>query len=346
MFWFWLLFLIPALIALLSIEKTRRVGLVPWVFIGGLFSFAIGFRFQVGGDWGTYLRHYDRYAFYDLMEILVESDPGYAFTNWFSAQWGWGIYGVNLICGTIFMVGLLILCRQQQRPWLGFAVAVPYVLVVVAMGYTRQAVALGFLMWAIASLERGAFTRYLVLIVCAAFFHKTALVMIPLGIFLNKKGRLIRGISVLLVGYVLWDLLLASQQAHLWHNYVEAQMESSGARIRVVMNLVPALLFLLYRKRWKETYTNYGFWMAFSMCAIASIFLVSFASTAVDRVALYFTPLQIVVLARLPDLARKQFSPQFMTTGILLVYGLVLFVWLNYATHARYWLPYQNGLFL
>ena len=31
---------------------------------------------------------------------------------------------------------------------------------------------------------------------------------------------------------------------------------------------------------------------------------------------------------------------------LLLYLAAVLFVWLNYATHAKYWLPYQNWLFL
>jgi hypothetical protein len=35
-----------------------------------------------------------------------------------------------------------------------------------------------------------------------------------------------------------------------------------------------------------------------------------------------------------------------MSLGIVLGYGLVLFVWLNYAIHAGSWLPYRNILFI
>jgi hypothetical protein len=31
--------------------------------------------------------------------------------------------------------------------------------------------------------------------------------------------------------------------------------------------------------------------------------------------------------------------------GIVAGYALVLYVWLNYAAHARYWVPYGNVLF-
>jgi hypothetical protein len=281
-----------------------------------------------------------------LLEAVTTSDPGYAVLNWLMYRWDWQIYGVNTICGIIFLSGLIVCCRQQTRPWLGFAVAFPYLVVVMAMGYTRQGVALGLFFLAIASMERGYFKRYLLFITCAAFFHKTALLMIALGVFLHYKNWKLRAIAVLIAGYGLWDLLLAESQNTLWHVYVESQMISHGARIRVLMNLVPSLLLLYYHKRWKALYTNYYFWMILALSSVVSVGLVEFASTAVDRVALYFTPLQVVVFCRLPTLVQGQISRKVLTVGILLGYGLVLFVWLNYAVHARYWLPYQNWLFL
>jgi hypothetical protein len=34
-----------------------------------------------------------------------------------------------------------------------------------------------------------------------------------------------------------------------------------------------------------------------------------------------------------------------MTLWIVFGYGVVLFVWLHFAAHAKYWLPYRNILF-
>jgi hypothetical protein len=79
--------------------------------------------------------------------------------------------------------------------------------------------------------------------------------------------------------------------------------------------------------------------------AVASVFLVGLAPTAVDRLGLYLTPLQVAVFSRLPYLARRHQPPAATARWILLGYGTALFVWLNYAVHARYWLPYRNMLF-
>ncbi|PLX78006.1 MAG: EpsG family protein [Desulfuromonas sp.] len=335
-----------AALAAIGERERRRHGLFTFLMVGALFVVFIGLRYRVGGDWYSYLNYFKYSGKFVFPDVIASSDPGYALLNWLMYRWQWDIYGVNLICGIIFLVGLLVCCRQQTRPWLGFAVAFPYLVVVMAMGYTRQGVALGLFFLAIASMERGQFNRYLLFIAVAAFFHKTALVMIALGVFLHYKNWKLRAVAVLIAGYVLWDLLLAESQTDLWKNYVEAQMVSQGAKVRVAMNLVPGMLLLCFHKRWKELYPNYQFWMVLAVGSVASMVVVNFASTAVDRMALYLTPLQVVVFARLPSLLRGQLSPNVVTVGIIVGYALVLFVWLNYAIHAKYWLPYQNWLFL
>ena len=316
-----------------------------WVVIGIIFTLFIGYRHEVGGDWGAYLRHFNAMSYFTIEEIAKRSDPGYYLINWFMQDWGYDIYSVNLICGAIFMTGLIIFARRQPNPWLAIAVATPYLIVVVAMGYTRQAVALGLMFWGLVALEKRQFKQFLILMVLAATFHKSAVLMIGLGIFLQGNGRLIRTLAVVIVASGIYNAFLADYQDDLWKNYVEEQMQSQGAIIRVAMNFLPSVIFLLFRKRWKQEFNDYSFWVMIALGSLASVFLVTLASTAIDRVALYFTPIQVVVYSRLPYLLRDRFNPQMVTFGILIYYLLVLYVWLNYATHARFWVPYQNAMF-
>jgi hypothetical protein len=139
--------------------------------------------------------------------------------------------------------------------------------------------------------------------------------------------------------------LLVDHQEDLWKNYVEAQMQSQGAKIRVFMSMVPSLIVLFYWRKWRASFPNFWFWFWIAIGSIIGVMLVGVASTAVDRVALYFIPLQIVVLSRLPYLMSKNVSAGTVEIGILAGYSAVLFVWLNYAANARYWVPYQNVIF-
>jgi len=342
---YYIMYLIPSLMALISIREKTKNNKTIWLLIGILFTFLIGYRFEVGGDWVVYLGRLDDNQYSTLREILEGKDPGYYLINYFMHLMDWGIYGVNLICGAIFMMGLIIFARKQYSPWLAFSVAIPYLIVVVGMGYTRQAVAIGLVFWAIVALNDKKFFWFLILVTLAATFHKSAVLMIGIGMFGQGTGKLLRVLAIGFVGFGIYDAFLSEHQEALWKNYVEAQMESQGAKVRVLMNLVPALLFFVFRKEWKALYDDYGFWRIIAVGSIASIFIVDYASTAVDRVALYMIPIQLVVFGRLPLLAKKYLVPKNTTLLVVLYYAFVLFVWLNFATHAEYWLPYQNYLF-
>jgi len=326
-------------------SRKQQYSLMPWILVGFLFIILIGFRFDVGGDWGNYLRNYNNIIGLSFADSMRGGDPGHKFLGWLSARWDLGIYGTNMVYGIVFVWGLIRFSRQQPYPWLAIAVATPYLIIVVAMGYSRQGMAIGIFLLAVSYLDKGKFKTYVGLIFIAALFHKTALLLLPLGVFLYGKGFLLRVLMLLPIAYGSWDLLLADRQEHLWRNYVEEQMKSDGAKIRVIMNLLPSLLLLKYRKVWKRDFDDYRFWFWIAIGSIVSVFLVDFASTAVDRVALYFIPIQLVVFSRLPYLAKKQIKPSVTKVLIVLGYAAVLFVWLNYATHSVYWLPYQNLLF-
>jgi hypothetical protein len=344
---YWLMYLLPAIPALILARRFDRMDLVFAFSLWLLFTLLIGFRYQVGGDWFNYLGHYERDIGKTFQEAVFGGwDPGYALLNWISARLGWGIEFVNLVSGAIFTAGLLAFCRQQPSPWLAFAIAVPYIVIVIGMGYTRQGVALGLIFGALTYLEREKLWQFLLLVGIAALFHKSAVLVVPLGLVIAGQNRYFQAIVVIAVGLGLWDLLLESHQERLWDSYVEAQMQSHGALIRVVMNLVPALLLLFYWRRWEPRFPGGGFWLWLALASILSVFLVNFASTAVDRVAFYLMPLQLAVFSRLPFMLKREVSPELITLLILLGYAAVLFVWFNYAIHARYWIPYQNSLFL
>ncbi len=338
------MYFIPASIALFVPRKQQK-NLLLWMVMGLLFVVLIGFRFEVGGDWFNYLRHYDRIVGLSLKDAMHGGDPGHKFLNWLSVKWAFGVYGTNVFYGVVLMYGLIKFSRQQTYPWLAIVAAVPYLITVVAMGYSRQGVAIGLFLLAVTYLDKGKFIMYVVIILIAALFHKTALLLLPLGVFLYGKGFVLRILMIIPIAYGAWDLLLSEQQDKLWTNYVEAQMQSDGAKIRVAMNLLPSLLLLMYRKEWKRTYNDYRFWLWIAIGSIISVFLVNAASTAVDRVALYFIPIQLVLFSRLPYLARKQIKPSVTKVLIVLGYALVLFVWLTFATHSKYWVPYQNIFF-
>ena len=114
--------------------------------------------------------------------------------------------------------------------------------------------------------------------------------------------------------------------------------------IRLLMNAVPAAILLLWRRRFEFTKAEAVLWRWFAIISLAllGLFLVSPSSTAVDRVALYMLPLQLVVFAHLPDVfGNRGRLNEVLVAAVLFYYAAVQFVWLNYASHAISWLPYR-----
>lgn len=317
------------------------VALVPIVMIG--------LRYQTGADWEPYLYIFQEIGYMDVGSALTYDDPGYSFLNWLAHIVGVEIWAVNLVCAAIFGWGLVVFARHQPNPWLAMVVAIPYLVIVVAMGYTRQAVAIGLIMAAIVGWERGQLIRFGFYIVLAATFHKTAVLALPLIALSSARNRALGAIVVVLFGFILYRSFLSESVDRLVTNYVEAEYSSQGAAIRVGMNLVPAVIFLAFQRRFELNPDEQRMWRYFSLATLGTVALLILlpSSTAVDRIALYLIPLQLFVFSRLPMVFREGPRANGQMVLVVLAYSaLIQFVWLNFANHAEYWVPYQIWPFI
>lgn len=344
---YWFLFLVPAFLAGTPARLPAQRA-APWplkwraAFL--LLVLAVGLRHRVGGDWDHYVDHILAAGGQPFLDAVTTGDPAYSALNWLAAQLDLGPYFVNTVCAAVFAWGLIVFCRAQPRPWLALVVAMPYLVVVVAMGYTRQSVAIGLAMLALASLAERRILGFVVFVALAALFHKSAVILMPLAVLGASRRRLWTALWVGVASLFFYVLLLHDSVDTLARNYIDAEYDSAGAAIRVAMNAIPAFLFLVLRRRFAMPAPDRGFWTWMSIVALAfvGLLLVSPSSTAVDRIALYWIPLQLFVLSRLPNALGPRNGRNRLWVGLVVVYSAaVLFVWLFFADHASYWLPYQ-----
>ena len=194
------------------------------------------------------------------------------------------------------------------------------------------------------ALSRERFIWFLVWVAVGALFHKTAIVMIALGAASVNKNRFLWIPIIGIAGVGGYVAFLADYADQMIAGYIGADYTSSGALIRISMNLFPGMLFLIYRKRFFVSAAASKFWTVAALLS-AALFLAIFAgvpSTALDRMALYLLPLQLFVFSHLPHvLGGTRQQETAVTAGILGYYALVLFVWLNFAAHSQWWIPYR-----
>lgn len=306
----------------------------------------VGLRYKVGGDWVSYLsmfRRVNNMSFSGSFQIGVE--PGYVLLNWLAGQLGAGIWLVNLVCAVPFTLGLVALSRQQPNPWLALVVAAPFFVIGVGMGYTRQAAAVGFLLIGLATFSRGApFWKFVAWVLIASLFHRTALVAIPVGAMLVTRNVLLTwllgGAAIALALYNFSTEVFAGYS----QNYIEQRYEAAGAGIRVAMNAVPGAMALLFPRQFHTSALEKNIWRGWSLIALIAVaaYFVVPSSVAVDRMSIYIIPVQIYVLSRIPyAFAQPGFSRLSLTFFVVFYSAVVQFVWLNYANHAIFWVPYR-----
>jgi hypothetical protein len=182
--------------------------------------------------------------------------------------------------------------------------------------------------------------RFALYVGAAALFHKTAVVAFPLVALASRHNRVLNLLLGAATSLLFYDLFLGDSMEDFVENYIEAEYSSQGAAIRVVMSIIPASVFFIFQNRLKFAPDEKLIWRNFSLAAfgLLALLIVLPSSTVVDRLALYIIPLQLAVLSRVSSTI---FSPIIGKTVIIVYSFAVQFVWLNYAAHAEYWLPYR-----
>ncbi|MEM4523340.1 MAG: EpsG family protein [Nitrososphaeria archaeon] len=337
-------------------KPSKELNIFIKVIVFTLLLIFIGLRHEVGGDWTSYLFWYRMVESGKLrisFESFITRDIGYDITNLISSKLNFGIYGVNTLCGAIFLFGLFYFLSRalpEKEFWTGLILAYPYLIVVVANGYTRQSVAIGLIMIAYIKFLHGKQLASLFYILGAFVFHKTAVFAITPMLFCKPSKRFLRLVLVIfLVNLIAIRNVVLTKFSTFYSFYIHEKMVSEGGPIRAIMNLLPALIYLTFFKQLRRKFSDSGFWVVVSVLTV--ILSVSSLSklTAADRLLLYLSSIQLVTYPRLiyvkllPSNDRPVKS--MLVILVLTIYTLSLIVWLFLGKHAGSWIPYKNLLF-
>ena len=345
---YWGMFAAPSLLALFGGNPTEREkGSIDWLLLLVVFlafSMLIGLRYETGGDWVTYDDMVESFAQENFFSSLLVGDPGFAAVSWISSYCGFGLNGATTFCGLVLMYGLVRFCRDLSDPWLGIAAAVPYLIIVVGMGYIRQGAAIGFILLALRQFDRGEIAKFLTRTGLAILFHVTSICILPIVGIVILRQRIKLLIPTAILAAAAYYFLLQDRFGQLYAGYVEAEYDSSGALIRLVMNGVPAALFLFYRKKFAGTDNERLLWTMLAAVAVAMLPMLWLipSSTVLDRFGLYFIPIQVYVFAQLPQaIGGNERGARIIRLGVIAYYAAVLYVWLTYADFSYMWVPYR-----
>lgn len=339
---------LSALFALAPPKSQIGLGLgLSFLAFGLIYTLVAGLRFEIGGDWFSYQAMFDYIRTTNLREGLEVTDPAFAILLSVSSGLGTGIYLANGFCAAILFFGVVRAARQTREPWLAITVAVPYLLIVVGMGYVRQAAAIGLILAATDAVRRDRVGMTLLFLLLSFSFHSPAVVAWPLFALALANRNKLRIFLLASLGSTVMLALFSTALTEFSAGYIGDRYESGGALIRLLMGLVPSIILLVNYRRFDVGGRARSVWIGFALANLAAAvaFQLSPSSTAVDRIALYFTGVQLVTFGSIGQLMGFSRRSGVILRLLVILYALaVLLIWLLYATHASSWTPYKSIL--
>jgi hypothetical protein len=315
-----------------------------------LFAF-VAFRYQVGCDWLQYAAHYKETWDWDTSEALQHMEPAYWLFHIPVHTAGLEFPYLNLAMAVPFFWGLVALARRQPDPLAFLVLSFPVLIINMPMSALRQGAAIGFLCLAIIAFQDRKLIRYVAMVVVGSLFHASAIVLLALAPFvryrLSWKTLLVAGALVLPGAY----FMLAKTAEFYSSRYVggngDVVPDAAGAIYRSAMLAAVGGYFLLkLRRAYQERFpTDYKLALIGSWIMLGTPALLLLSTVISDRFGYYVTPIQIIIMSRLPFLVSAGQRAQLVGAAPYFALGLVLVVWTTYSEMFRgCYLPYQTWI--
>lgn len=331
---------VPAIVAI------RRGGLLLAI-IAILYWFMIGWRFQIGADWNSYVGIVSRARFQDLLTVATRTEPAFYLTIWIGHQLGAGVIFVNAVSALVFCWGLFKFSQRCPEPFLALVYAMPSVAVVVAMSGTRQAMALGIIFYLFASWDRRGTTGRVFLLLIATMFHFSALFNAVFIALASNLGRTTRVIGVILISSVMAGIVYFFPTRFDFYSstYIgEEAATAPGALAHIAILAVPAVFFLITKRQWTRAFGETKLITNLALASLAMVPAALVSSIAAYRFSLYFWPGAMFVVSATPFLIRDRGLAFLYRVGVVGASMAILLGWLYFSNHRDHYLPYRNWL--
>lgn len=340
---YWFLIALPICFVFVPIRE-KNAHVIALLCVGLLYIIFIGLRDEVGMDWSNYIRIYDYVNNSSLEDSFDRTEPSYALLNRLSMQLGTDIYASNFVIAILFVSGLIRFARKMPNPWLALISVTPYLVIAIGMSAERQSAAIGLIFHLMASWKEGLFKK-ITLASIATSFHYSAIVTVIFVVQSIKMPSWFR-YAILIAGAIISYPILNSTEAYSNYNkvYIEEDLISSGAVMHALLNAIPAAIYLILIKKWNKTFGKSELMITLSILSILSVFGVFISSTGVDRLALYLSPIQMLVYSSLPYLFEQK-NQTVLYFLIIANHCIILYWWLNYANNSYAFIPYKSILF-
>jgi len=313
-----------------------------FVFLTYIFLL-IGSRYEIGPDWITYQLIYEdscQPPFLDFVGIEFL----YKILNCFSHANSLELFFVNSICSLVILCSCFYFAKLCSTPASFYILALPYFLYVISLGYTRQSVSIALFMLStylsVNSRTRGSWIASLI----GVGFHKSIILYAGL-LFFKGIPRLLTYCLLIPAFILLFFYFSGGYVDYLMSNYINGDFSSSGALFRVISSCICSTAYYLKIRGYITSKSRNVINIFAPLPYLYIFFLIVFPeqSTAIDRISLYQTPINILILSYALNTFQKKYF-LLLQTSIFFLSCIYFEVWLSYSAFSSAWFPYKSYL--
>ena len=224
-----------------------------------------------------------------------------------------------------------------------------------SLGYTRQSAAIGFWLIALTFLVKDYIASSTFFIFTSSLLHIPSLFLFsfPLSKIYSviKKPKFY--IPILIVTPVIYNFTKArftSSFYGLLFNYSDMIGNFNGYLFRSMLPTFASLIFITNIGKFRRIDTPTTI-KIYKLIAYMSLFFLFIGTVfnqyivIVDRLGIYLFPIAIYVFTRVPIIKLYNISSFSWRILIVIATSCYTMLWLFFAVHASYFVPYQNYLF-
>ena len=326
-----------------------------------LFIFMLLFisgRHYVGGDYIAYLHLFNEAK----VNVLggFSKLQGLNYIIQFLHKFNLNYFSFNFLCALVFLAGIFKFLKISNERLFVFILLIPTMIYVVGMGYTRQSVSIGFLCFAIYYWSENMHVKKYIFFILSVFIHISSIIFIFLLFYKSNEKIKLAKLSLLIIFTTSFLFLFY----YFYFNNFDNLSSAIGLDYKIVKNsplkylkflahILPCIVFLIFIKKFikdKKIYPLYFFFLITTITVIIVMFIFkqlaeesSYIDVIADRVLLPFILIEALIFVKLYSLINLEYKFLFKLL-ILFYFGLMLFIWLEFADNSHAWQPYRSIL--
>jgi len=323
------------------------------IFLSFLFPVLLGsLRYGVGTDYSNYVILFNNFSKLPLEQFIYSNanniEPGLyvvaRIANIFP-------YAINLYFGLITFGTLFFLylgLRRFRISYLPIALLLYYLMLFpISFNAVRQMLAVSIFFYATSFIYQKKLFKYVCLILLAALFHKSAILLIPVyivGIILPPKFRintrtfviiLLTLSAVIVTGQYMFTFLLNLSLLEKYSKYQYYSESATGLVLFTKLLILGSVTLMFNRMR---SYSNFAFIYIMSITEVM-ILILARGSIDLSRFSLYFSIFPIILLANLIRVFER--NSRYIVVAGLITYALAIFIISFYIKGGAEIFPYK-----